>query len=344
MIYMKKALLFALMLAMLAAVFPASAERPPADVLEQIVFKPGDVDNNGVVDIADVLAIRDIIFDNSWDRKWGEGNIDAADVAEPFGTVDIDDLLLVIDHIFGRVDLWAGLTVPEVAEWKQAYYEILRDPYNSMPRIHLIDLNFDGIRELLLATLGNVNSFMMKGYSFQNGQLISFDLDLLGLPTRFALMKDNATKEISWLAYDTFRSGPGCSYHNENVWVDFDDFAQVKSRPFFDWMEVNCPPAQDFEKYPDFETYYIYYAPDGKEQQLPPETIQAMKLQALDNYEEMPIKQHTAFGLPSQSDYADVPDPEVYYSIMKFFEQWEKAPLALSNIRSFSSFPAAPKE
>ncbi|MCL2433184.1 MAG: dockerin type I repeat-containing protein [Clostridia bacterium] len=74
----------------------------------------GDVNGDGLVDIQDIMAVRDAIF--------GNGDIVAADVNGD-GKVDVEDIILLADIIFGKGKhdfiLWKEVPVPE--EYSYAY-------------------------------------------------------------------------------------------------------------------------------------------------------------------------------------------------------------------------------
>ena len=59
---------------------------------------PGDVNGDGVVDIEDLLAVIDHIFET--ELLTGEGLAAALALAEDGATVDIEVLLAIIDLIF----------------------------------------------------------------------------------------------------------------------------------------------------------------------------------------------------------------------------------------------------
>jgi len=325
---MKKTLLLLLVFATLATGFPSAAERPPDETLAQIVFKPGDVNNDGIVDINDVMAVRDIIFG----ERMGVACIDAADVAEPFETVNIADILLMVEHIFGRVDLWDGLVAREVADWEKAYYEVMRASSGIADIACLIDLDFDGTPELLLATTEVVNDYLFQGYSYKEGKIITID-GLQDLPVNFALMKDKITGERAWLAFGFYIIGVGEKYAHHSVWVEYDGFAKITQRPFLTWAEVSCDPEAAYIG-TDFERCFVYYGPNGQDQLLSYATIHDMALAKFAENDEMPIKYFSSPGPFLRRRFLGYDfDAQIYYNIMKFFDEWEETPLALSGLQ-----------
>ena len=90
---MKKMLALLLAATLLAAMLGGTALTVSA------VCACGDLNDDGYINIAEILIIRDIIFGST---AWGADVIAVADMNGD-GVVDILDIFVMVDIIFGRV-------------------------------------------------------------------------------------------------------------------------------------------------------------------------------------------------------------------------------------------------
>jgi hypothetical protein len=225
--------------------------------------------------------------------------------------------------------LLAGCAAP-VAAWKTAYYDALMTRLSEQlpPMIDyltLCDIDFDGVPEMFLSSLGTFNLVICLGYSFRNGEAEKIDFSEDGaIPAGLALYQNKQTGEKLWLAADTFRDGPGYYYY-WMVSLDFSDIGSVRAETFFHYAEDFRDVPATGERY-DGDPVYRYYH-DGVEEELPLEEIERLKTEKLAPYEELETRAYSKFvyELLKGDAYDLSPEALDRELFLKFLDCWQDA-------------------
>ncbi len=169
-------------------------------------------------------------------------------------------------------------------KWMDAYADVLINETEKPRHITVIDVNFDGIPELFLSQLGTSNSWIYKGYSYKDGNVLELKIPEEFMPMDFELYKDKNSNKLIWLTNGMFRDGYG---YYDNIWelIDFSDLSNIKKELFFGWNE-----QYDNEN----EKYFLLGNEDAKiEMSL--EEIEKKKKEIFSNYELIEVSKQFSF-------------------------------------------------
>ena len=219
--------------------------------------------------------------------------------------------------------------------WAEAYfyalYEHLQLPFefsrNRISGIQLIDLNFDGVPEMLLIEKDLHNFSVSNILSYRNGEVIEIDTGFT-MPTNFSFARNKETGELTWIADEGTGGAKGGWGH---MWESF-EFADVsiKNRGFlFSYFRVNRFPC--CEDYILGGANYTYsFSLNGEDWvEASPEEIEVRRSEVFAEFETIPTQQLRASIFELVYDdtvrFVDEVLPEHINRerLMEFFSRWE---------------------
>ncbi len=213
--------------------------------------------------------------------------------------------------------------------WMIAYADAVLDgafpddpidwPPTEMSHFRLMDLDSDGVPELLSSTLGTVNSVIVYGYTFQDDQVkfVLFNEDAAGgLPETLALYRSKETGKLQWMAHGQFRDGPGF-YIRQHMFFDFSDIEHPKSQTFCSYNELLVREGAALD---DIE--YELLNDDGTVTSATHDEIEKRFFGVMSGYQPVIMQEPFTFtGALMKDDSEDQFDLEKLYA---FLEQWDE--------------------
>ena|GEM_PF-6026724 len=211
----------------------------------------------------------------------------------------------------------------EIAEpptWATAYADVFAEKSEGT-LVNLLDIDFDGVPELLFLQRGMSNDWICSGISYKDVEIC--DIVIAGesrpMPVWLELWREKVKREPQWVASGMFKCGPS-SY--DHLWyeVDFDDFTKVETQCVFGFNEGADESGMVYSVYTDFAQRESVDAPY--------EEIGLLQAEFMAQYEVIEVQKLSAHvsefyneGIDKGDDWlnAEYFDRE---ALMAFFAQW----------------------
>jgi len=207
--------------------------------------------------------------------------------------------------------------------WQEAYFELLAerrgDIFLNWHHIILVDLDFDGIPEILFGQTGiRSNRAMSHGISYQNGEVVDIQFDF-AIPPQLSLYRNTQTGEYVWIAGGAFSSQAGgfWSFHVEEI--DFSDFSNVRvTRSLIYDREFITEEGSSRA----IASIYSLRLSDYESVEMPFEEIQVLREEFFDGYEQVEIQMLVGFESEEGGFHRWFPETPEREQMMELFGEW----------------------